>query len=116
MGLTRRQVLAGAAAGAVGAAGVYELVDRLTSGPTRPRAVRRPVEQHLLEGLRVVRDEGIEVVVPPLHHQLVTARVRVTDDSASLRSARERLEGVLDGFGEDFDPAPAGLGVTVAWG
>ena len=116
MGLTRRQVLAGAAAGALGAAGVYELVDRLTSGPARPHAVRRPPEQHLLEGLRVVRDEGIEVVVPPLHHQLVTARVRVADDSASLQSARGALEDVLTRLDDEFEPTPAGLGVTVAWG
>ncbi len=116
MRLTRREVLASAAAGALGAGGIYELVDRLTSGPARPRAVRGGREQHLLEGLRVVRDEGVEVVVPPLHHQLVTARLRVADDSRALKSARAELEEVLSGLEDELDPTPAGLGVTVAWG
>jgi hypothetical protein len=116
VGLTRREVLAGAAAGALGAAGVYELVDRLTSGPARPGVARRAPEQHVLEGLRVVRDEGVEVVVPPLHHQVVTARLRVSDDSRALRSAREGLEEVLAGLEGELEATPAGLGVTVAWG
>ena len=55
MKLTRRQVLAGAAAGAVGATGIYELIDRLAADRRRGR---RPVvgspEQHLLDGIRVV--------------------------------------------------------------
>ena len=37
MKITRRQALAGAAAGALGATGIYELVDRL-SGSTPSRA------------------------------------------------------------------------------
>jgi len=114
--LTRRQVLAGAAAGALGATGVYELIDRLTSGPVRARATRVAAEQHLLGGLRVVRDEGVAVVVPPLHHQVVTARLRVSGDSRSLRSARDALDEVLSRLDDEFEPTPAGLGVTVGWG
>ena len=41
----------------------------------RADALGLPPEQHLLD-LRVVHDNGIAVIVPPLHHQLVTARVR----------------------------------------
>ena len=73
--LTRRQVLAGAAAGVVGATGVYELVDHLAgSSPKRPVAVDRLPEQHLLEGVRIVEQENVEVLVPPLHHEVVTAQ------------------------------------------
>ncbi len=113
--LTRRELLAGAA-GAVGAAaGVYELVDRL-AGPAPTRAAVGPPspEQHLLDGVRVVRSDGIEVLVPPLHHAVVTAHVAV--DRSDLRDARRTLEAALVGLDGDYATSPAGLGVTVAWG
>jgi hypothetical protein len=112
--LTRRRLLAGAAAGAVGAgAGIYELVDHLASSPARPAAVRRPREQHLLGGVETITDDGVEVLVPPLHHRVVTARVRPGTD---LRAAQVELERRLAGLDRRFEPTPAGLGVTVAWG
>src|SRR5947207_121448 len=54
MGLTRRQLLGSAGAAALGAAGVYEVVDRLTQSPSRPPALALPPEQHVLEGVRTV--------------------------------------------------------------
>jgi hypothetical protein len=113
--LTRRGVLAGGAAAALGgAAGVYELVDQLAgSGPSRP-AGRLLAEQHLLDGVRIVREEGIEVLVPPLHHEVVTARV--TAGASDLRDAQAELERALAGLERDYAATPAGLGVTVAWG
>src|SRR5207244_2437537 len=113
MGLTRRQVLVGAATSGLGAAGLYELVDRFTSSRTVRRAdgrLRR--EQHLLDGLAVVQDNGVAVVVPPLHHAVVTARVE-TDD---LRAAQRELEDALVELEHRYPPTPAGLGVTVGWG
>jgi hypothetical protein len=113
MRLTRRGLLAGAAAGAVGGAGVYELVDRLSAAPRRvaaPAAALTP-EQHLLD-LRVVEDDGVEVVVPPLHHAVVTAQVGASD----LRGARIDLERALRELDDRYEPTAAGLGVTVAWG
>ena len=79
MRFTRRKLLFAGGAGAVLAAGgVYELVDQLTGGsPSRPAVGGLPPEQHLLQDLRLVLDNRVEVVVPPLHHQLVTARVKV---------------------------------------
>jgi hypothetical protein len=114
MKLTRRQVLAGAAASGLGAAGLYELVDRLTSSSkTVPRAEGRlQPEQHLLDGIALVRDNGIAVVVPPLHSAVVTARVATTD----VRSAQQELEDALVALEQRYAPTPAGLGVTVAWG
>jgi hypothetical protein len=113
--LTRRQVLAGAAAGALGATGAYELVDRLVgSSPERAVAGPLPPEQHVLDGVRTVTDNGVAVQVPPLHHQVVTARVNV--GRADLADAQHALEDVLAGLDQRFAPTPAGLGTTVAWG
>ncbi|HEX6762456.1 MAG TPA: hypothetical protein VF094_06635 [Gaiellaceae bacterium] len=115
MKLTRKQVLAGAAAGAIGATGIYELVDRLSSGsPARPVVDAAPPEQHLLEGVRIVESNDVEVLVPPLHHRLITARV--TTDRAGLADARKELAQTLAGIDADYVPSPAGLGVTLAWG
>src|SRR5215211_8235178 len=92
--LTRRQVLGGAAAGALGAAGVYELVDRLAgTSPERAAAAAPPPEQHVLDGVRIVEDGGVEVLVPPLHHEVVSANVAV--DPADLADAQHALEDVL---------------------
>jgi hypothetical protein len=113
--LTRRQVLAGAAAGALGAAGAYELVDRLAGGaPERSAAGALPPEQHVLDAVRTVTDNGVEVLVPPLHHELVTAKVKV--GRADLADAGRALEDTLSGLERRFAPTPAGLGITVAWG
>jgi hypothetical protein len=112
---TRKELLAGAAAGALGAAGVYELVDRLAaSTPSRPKVAAPPPEQHLLEGVEVVRENGVEVLVPPLHHEVLTARLSL--DAAELVDAGRTLEQVLAGLDADYPASPAGLGVTVAWG
>jgi hypothetical protein len=115
MKLTRKQFVVGTAAGAVGAAGIYELVDQLAgSAPHRhPPATLRP-EQHLLDGVRVVQSNDIEVLVPPLHHEILTARVAI--DPADARDARVELERALAGLESDYEASPAGLGVTVAWG
>jgi hypothetical protein len=113
--LTRKQVLAGAAVGALGAAGAYELVDQFAGpSPSRSSAGPLPPEQHVLDGVRTITDNGVEVSVPPLHHQVVTARVRV--DAADLPDAARTLEDALADLERRFDPTPAGLGVTVAWG
>src|SRR5439155_24493991 len=115
MKLSRRELLAGAAAGAVGAAGIYELVDRLVgSSPERAAGAAPFPEQHLLEGVRTVHDDGIEVLVPPLHHAVLTATVAV--DRRDLPAAQAELERILAHLDDEHPPSPAGLGVTVAWG
>jgi hypothetical protein len=114
MRLDRRRLLGAAAAAGLGGAGIYELVDQLTgSTPKRPALVAGlPREQHLLDGLAVIDREGVEVIVPPLHHAIVTARVR----AGELRSAQRELEDALRELEGRYAPTPAGLGVTVAWG
>src|SRR5919204_6631823 len=63
--------------------------------------------------METITDEGVEVLVPPLHHRVVTAKVRPGTD---LRMAQAELERRLAGLDRRFEPTPAGLGVTVAWG
>ena len=115
MKLTRRQALVGAAGGAVGASGIYELVDRLTGrSPQRAAVAATFEEQHLLDGVRITHSDGIEVLVPPLHHEILTARVNASRSNA--RDAQSQLDDLLQGLERDYAPSPAGLGVTVAWG
>ena len=117
MKLTRKELLGAAAAGALGAAGIYELVDQLADSPERAGAGVLPTEQHLLGGgMKTFEHEGVEVIEPPLHHQVVTARLRVEARRADLREAKETLEQALRGLERRYDVTPAGLAVTVAWG
>ncbi len=115
--MTRKQLLVGGVAGAaLTAGGVYELVDQLTGSPSRPEAQGLTPEQHLLHGVRVVVDSGVEVVVPPLHHQLVTATVKAGDSRRELADSQTALEDALRSLERRFEPTPAGLGITIAWG
>ncbi len=117
MRLTRRGLIAGAAGTALGAAGVYELVERMGSAPARTVAAGPlPPEQHVLEGIRVITDNGVEVNVPPLHHQLVTLRLAGGHSRADLRDAQTELRSRLEQLEAEYPNTPAGLGVTVGWG
>jgi hypothetical protein len=113
--LTRRQFVAGGA-GALAAAGIYGLVDRLTGAPQRSGTRVLPSEQHVLGKLEVVQDNGVEVVVPPLHHEVVTAILRVDETPQALGAAMEALEDVLRRGDDRYGPAPAGLSISVGWG
>jgi len=114
MKLTRKELLVGAGAGAaLGAAGIYELVDRLADSPTHYGEGREP-EQHLLDGMRIERSEGVEVVIPTRHHQMVTAKIG--DSPGSLRDAQAALAEVLQKLDDDYPGTPDGLAITVAWG
>jgi hypothetical protein len=112
--VTRRRFLGGAAAAALGGAGIYELVDQLASAPARPAAAPArvlPPEQHVFD-LRTVSSEGVEVLVPPLHSEVVTATLKTNE----LAAAQHDLESTLQRLDAEHAPTPAGLGVTVAWG
>ena len=115
MRLTRREVLGGGAAAALAGTGIYALVDRLTRSPVRRSSRPLIPEQHVLGDLRVVMDEGVEVVVPPLHDEVVTATVRV-GDPAALRAAQRTLRDVLDEVDAAYDAAPGGISISVGWG
>ncbi|HZQ89379.1 MAG TPA: twin-arginine translocation signal domain-containing protein [Gaiellaceae bacterium] len=113
MRLTRRRFLGGAAAAAAAGGGIYELVDHFASTPKRPAVepAGMPPEQHLID-LGTTTSEGVEVVVPPLHHAVVTAKLDVTE----IRTAQTQLEDVLRRIDSAYELSPAGLGVTVGWG
>ncbi|MBV8479748.1 MAG: twin-arginine translocation signal domain-containing protein, partial [Actinobacteria bacterium] len=113
MRFTRRHFLGGAAAAAVAGGGIYELVDKLGSSPTRPVAEPAgiPPEQHLFD-LSTVQSEGVDVLVPPMHSEVVTATLHAPD----LAKAQAQLEDVLRDLDARYPLSPAGLGVTVAWG
>ncbi|HEV2903258.1 MAG TPA: hypothetical protein VGW30_08360, partial [Gaiellaceae bacterium] len=116
MKLTRKELLGGAAAGALGAAGIYELVDQLVESPPRAEAGELREEQYLLSGMKLLTHEGVEVVEPPLHHQVVTAQIVPALSGRGLRDAQRTLEEALAGLEREFELTPAGLAVTVAWG
>src|SRR5439155_2792309 len=116
---TRRDFLQRAGALALGASGIYGLAEGIDAAPARAAgAAGRPLppEQHVLGDLRLVRDNGIEVVVPPLNHQVVTANLRIDRTRASLRKAKAELDVELRRLERQYRPAPVGLGVVVAWG
>lgn len=115
MRLTRRQLVAGGAA-ALGAAGIYELVDRFATAPERESARVLPSEQHVLGRPQVIVDNGVEVVVPPLHHEVVTAVLRVEPTAAALSEARATLSETLQELDARYEPAPKGVSISVGWG
>ncbi len=115
MKLTRKELLVGGAAGAaLGAAGIYELVDKLADSSPSEAATAHEPEQHLVNGLRVEKKEGVEVVVPLRHHQVVTAKVVAPRDQ--LLDARASLAAVMKKLDADYPATPDGLAITVAWG
>src|SRR5712692_9910429 len=116
---TRRNFLQRAGALALGASGIYGRADAIATKPARAygsgsRALTP--EQHVLGKRRLVRDNGIDVVVPPLHHQVVTANLRIGLGRSALLAAQVELEAALRQLEQRYAPAPAGLGVIVGWG
>ena len=118
--ITRRKLIVGGAGTALGVAlggaGIYELVDRLADeNGGLPRRQAAGTEQHVVTLERVV-DNGVEVLVPPLHNEVVTAMVRTEETRAALIEARAELENALAKLESEFAPEPHGLHVTLAWG
>jgi hypothetical protein len=109
-------MLGGGAAAALAGTGIYALVDRLTSAPVRRSSRPLIPEQHVLGDLRVVMDEGVEVVVPPLHDEIVTATVKVAPERSALRAAQQVLANALDAVDARYDAAPGGISISVGWG
>ena len=108
MRLTRRQLVAGGAVAGLGAVGIYELVDQLSGSPARPAAEGLTPEQHLLQGVRIVEDNQVEVVVPPHQQQLVTARVVLADRKGDLAGAQGELDSVLAKLDQSVTQPPRG--------
>ena len=76
---------------------MYELVDAIARADARRRRRRPPCPRSSTSCVDVPRDHdnGVEIVVPPLHHQLVTAKLRAGRTKAALRDAQHELEQAL---------------------
>ena len=111
MRFTRRRFLGGAAAAAVGGAGIYELVDQLVGSPSRPS--RRRAAQAARVRPEHDRDRGRR------RARAAAAQRGRHGDRGGRRSAR-RPSTTSSRRSPDLDARyplnPAGLGVTIAWG
>ena len=142
MQLTRRQLLT-RSAGAAGLAvalqgtGLYRLGAALATAPPRMAASGTAFapEQHLMDTKVFVGPDSfltngaagpvigsVSLVVPPLHHQVITARIRSPRSATGLRGAQAALEAALRKIDRAYPPdahgfaTPAAFGCTVAWG
>ena len=73
-------------------------------------------EQYLMHDLRVEMQNGVAVIVLPLHHRITTLRLTVEPSRRALHGAQRELEHTLRQLERRFVPTPAGLGITVTWG
>jgi hypothetical protein len=107
------------AAGAVSARGVYGLLDDLLPTPlarAANTAATRPSEQYLIDGLDVVADNGVEVIIPPLYHDIITAKLETGTSASALFRAQLRLERALAAVEASYPPTAQGLNIVVGWG
>jgi len=109
-----RRVFARRAGGAVLGAPFLSLIDGITVA--RPQVAQSPpLEQHVVPGVRISIDNGVEIVVPPLYHELITARL-TTAGGPALLAARDELRLALKHIEKGHVAGPRGLLVTVGWG
>jgi hypothetical protein len=128
---SRRRFLQGTAGtlgGVLASPGIfYQMVDALAQPPDRLAVTERvaPQEQYLLQNTQVInvnragvksRHGTVAVHVPPLHDQVITARLNAPANAKGFEEAQQHLEAVLLDLERQFPPTPAGVGITVAWG
>ncbi|HZS24212.1 MAG TPA: hypothetical protein VFA30_04420 [Gaiellaceae bacterium] len=109
-----RRVFARRMGGAVVGARFLSLLDGIAIA-RQPASQSPPLEQHVVPGARISTDNGVEIVVPPLYHELVTARL-TSASARSLLAARDELRVALGEIEEGHVVGPSGLLTTVAWG
>jgi hypothetical protein len=115
--------LTAVSASAIGARGVYELLEK--SGVTRPTpaaaagaTVRRLQEQYLVQKIEAVLDNGVTCAIPPLHNDVITAKLKSTRtwNTSALKAAQTRLENALNIVESPYPDTAAGLTIVVGWG
>ena len=113
--LSRRRLLERAGLTALASSGLYGFLDDLVPdvASAAMEAPRRGAEQHLPARVRLVTDNNVSVVVPPLHHRVVTARLTVPRRAGALREAQRALERQVRLLESDAGP---GLELVIAWG
>lgn len=119
-GASRRSFIKSAAT-MTAAGSVLAVMEQLTGGITRAAAKGLgPAhdEQYLVDGMAVVRDNGVEVLVPPLYKYIITGRLRRdrTWDAAALQKAQAKLEKAVAQSERGRPRTAGGLTVVVAWG
>ena len=97
--------------------GIYGLVDRFAKPPGRkPPAFPFLPEQHLLQEVKVILEEAfgtssstgtIAIVVPPLHHEVVTAKLNVPPTAKALKEAQAQLESAIASVEQVYPQTPA---------
>jgi hypothetical protein len=112
---------------ALTAVSLYDLVDSIARPPARLAFADSqpfPLEQHVMQNVAVIMDDGsgtsssngtIAIIVPPLHHAVVTAKLKVKQRSSDLKEAQVLLERALQRLESQYAPTPAGLGIAFAW-
>ena len=109
-----RRVFARRVGGAVLGAPFLSLLDGVALA--RPAVAQAPpLEQHIDPGVRISSDNGVEIVVPPLYHEVVTARL-TTASARELLAAQDELRLALRHIEAGHVAGPRGLIVTVGWG
>jgi hypothetical protein len=87
------------------------------AAPARSAVAAPPLlEQHLGVGDRITTDNGVEIVVPPVYHEIVTGRLVAGHDRVTLLAARDQLAHALQSIEAGMAQGPSGLLVTVGWG
>lgn len=116
--LSRRAFLERSGLAGLSLAGLYALLDGRAVAPARAAiaASALPPEQHLMQGLRVITDDGVKVSVPPMHHEVITAELTVGRSRRELADARHTLESAARAIELRYPPSPAGLALIIAWG
>ena len=116
MKLTRRQLVVGTAAGAVGAAGIYELVDQLAGLDAEACGRRRRSCRSSICSTGSASCARTRSRCSSRRSTTASSR-RVSRSTAPTCATRsERSRRTLAALEADYAPSPAGLGVTVAWG
>src|SRR3954447_17604628 len=120
-GGTSRRIFLKRAAAVAAAGGTISIMDELAGGITRAGAkTATPAhdEQYLVDGLQVVKDNGIEVVIPPLYKYIITGKLKRDRlwNAKELQRAQAKFEKALVQAEKNRPRTAAGLTLVVAWG
>ncbi len=110
---------AGLAVGTISARGVYGMLDTIHPiGPARAAAgtPMRGREQYAVENIEVITNNFVPVLIPPLYHEIVTAKITVANNAGALFRAQRRLEQALQTVESPYAPTAAGLTIVIGWG
>jgi hypothetical protein len=107
--------------GALATRGIYQVLEELdVIPPARAWAApaTRPQEQYLVSNIEVITDNGVQVAIPPLYNDVITAKLKSsrTWTASALKTAQTRLEKALAVIERAHPPTAAGLTVVMGWG